>query len=245
MKVTKKILLGLVLCAGISAQNAYALGKPTTGNGNSQVSSGVENFLLSLGIFYAKSNPQIGPILTALGINTPADLKKFLSGEQSGSNVQDIVTNAAIQYVYSNPKYSALFQQLGVTDFASLKALLSSGNGANANLLLNLAFNYMSSNPNYQSWLSQLGISDVSDLQAVLGGTGEGTDLKAVILQLAMLYVQANPQYAPYVAILSMLLNNESGGDVINIANPFLGSFEGLSNSEISRIQKAKKAKLR
>jgi len=245
VKQFKSLTLGLVLSGALVTSQVHALGKNTTNTGSSsQVSSSMQNFLLSLGLFYAKTNPQVGPVLTALGINTPADLNNFLKGDKNGSNIQDIITNAAIQYAFSNPQYAGLFDQLGVTDFASLKALLTSGGGgANQQLLLNLAFNYMQGNSNYQSWLSQLGVNDASDLQGLLSGTGDQTDLMAVVLNFAMIYAQANPQYAPYIMLINILLGNQSSG-IVDIANPFLGSFEGLSNAEIRKVQSAKKLKL-
>lgn len=245
MKKLKHLCLyACLVTALIYSPTANALGKNTTntGSGSTQVSNSMQDFLLNLGIFYAKTNPQVGPYLTALGINNANDLKRLINGDLNGSNIQDIITNAALQYAFKNPRYQQLFQQLGVTDFASLKALLTSGSGANTDLLLNLAFNYMSTNPNYQVWMSQLGISDPSDLQAILFGTGETMDLKAIILNFAMIYAQSNPQYGPYIMLISALLGNDSTS--VNLSNPFLGAFEGLSSAEIKRIQSAKKTKL-
>lgn len=234
----------LLFCSLLAIPSLSALGKNTTntGSGSTQVSSSMENFLLNLGIFYSKTNPQVAPYLTALGINNGNDLKRLIRGDLNGSNFQDIITSAALQYVYKDPKYQGLFQQLGVTDFASLKALLTSGNSANTDLLLNIAFNYMSSNPEYQLWMSQLGINDASDLRGLIFGTGQSTDLKAILLNFAMIYAQSNPKYAPYIFLISALLGNDT--TPVDISNPFLGAYDGLSPTEIKRVQGAKKIKL-
>ncbi|MEZ4814256.1 MAG: hypothetical protein R3A80_03495 [Bdellovibrionota bacterium] len=237
-----RVYLCLCLCTALYLPNAQAMGKKTT-NSSSQVSNTMQNFLLNLGLFYARSNPQVAPILSTLGINSSTDLTKFINGDKNGSNFQSIIANAALQYAMSNPQYISVLQNLGVNDVQDIQDLLGSGNGASTDVLLNLAFSYIGNNPKYQVWLDQLGINDVSDLQGLLNGSG-GTDLKSVILQLAMIYAQANPQYGIYISLISALLNGGSLGSVVDVNNPFLGAFDGLSLSEIKAIQSAKKLSL-
>jgi hypothetical protein len=242
MKKIKLLCLSLALGTLLSSPRAEAMGKPAPGNGGgTQVNPAMENFLLNLGIFYAKQNKKIGPILTALNINTAEDLRKLISGEANGSNIQDIITNAIFQKAFKDPKYAAWFAQLGVTDFASLKKLLSNSNGATTDLLVNFAFNYIQSNPNYSVWLSTMGINSPQDLKDMLTGGGEKIDIKTVILTFAMMYAQENPKYAPYIFLLSALLSQNSSAGPVDIENPALGAYTGLGAAEITKIQTTKK----
>ncbi len=218
-------------------------------------SGGLEDLVFNAAYMYASSDPRYSLALKALGINSAADLKKFLKGEGDGSNFQDVFTHLVAQYAQNNPQFQQWFAQNGVTDEISLETFMK-GRGKKYQSTYNkMALSAARSNPNYQEWLTQLGISDVSDIQDLLNGSGGlgGQDLMATLKNLAAQYILSNPQYAQYIPLLKLIgidlgdIGTPTDGGEIVIDDPTdppdLGAFSGLSVKEIKSIRAAQTPK--
>ena len=233
------------------APPAWAAGsKPPSnsnpGNGSDQANQ-VIDLALALAIGYAKTDPRYAPILTALGINTPQDLRNFLKGGTDGSNFRNILARLAFLQGQSNPQVRDWLAKLGITNEQQLRDFLkNNGQGASFETILSLALAQAQSNPKYTTWLSRLGIRDVQDFRNLLRGTQSG-NLQSLILMVGLHYVESNPKYAQYAPMIRAALvalglsqgddgtgnDGSSDDDIID-----LGVYKGMTVGEVKAVRK-------
>jgi hypothetical protein len=250
----KTLALSLALAVPLAPGSAHAFGsKKPAESGSSGGSNGGGNAVIDVGltlaITYAKMDPRYATILTALNINSAADLRALLKGNSDGTNFRNIVARLAFLQAQKSSSGREALARLGITDEASLRAFLaSSGSGSNFDMLLDLALQQALSNPKYATWADRLGIEDVQDLRNLIKGTGKGGNLQSLIFTIGLSYVQNNPKYEKYVplvlAAMSVLGLNPSGS--IDTGDPDssdddiidLGPYSGMTVGEVKAVRK-------
>jgi hypothetical protein len=224
MKMKKLAVLsiaGLMSLSIATAPLAQAMGKPQAGANQGDA---LLDTALSLAILYAKTDPKIGPVLAALGINGAEDIKNLFRGDRSGANFNDIISFAIANYASQDPRIQAVLDQLGIRDFSDIQSLLN-GSGDRA-ALFQLAYDAISHDEKYSKWLAMLEISNAEDLQGLLDGGIQGGNLKDLLFRIGMAYLASKGKI-------------DLGAFFQGVD---LGAYQGLPTSEISRIVKTAKA---
>jgi hypothetical protein len=253
---SKNLVLSLALALPLSSGTAQAFGsKPpadsSSGSGSSSggsSSNAIIDLGLNLAITYAKMDPRYSTILTALGINSAADLRAFLSGNRNGANARDIIARLGFMQAQKSSSGRDALARLGITDERSLSDFLANaGNGSSTDMLLNLALQQALSNPKYATWAQRLGIEDAQDLKNLLKGSGSGGNLQNLVFTIGLSYVQSNPKYEKYVPFVLAAMSvlgistggsvdsgdpTDSGDDIID-----LGPFAGMTVGEVKAVQ--------
>lgn len=242
----RTLVFSLACALSAAGPTAHAFGSKKPASGDSSSSSNVVIDLgLNIAITYAKMDPKYNTILTALGINSAADVRGFLQGNKDGTNFRNIIAQLAFSKAQSDPKVKAAFSKLGITDITSLRNFIKNQSGSSGfEQVLNIALQQAISNPKYAVWLDRLNINDVQDLRNLLKG-GKSGNLQSLVLTIGLNYVASNPKFEKYqpliqAAMMTLGLSQGSDGtgnvgsddDIID-----LGSFAGMTVGETRLVR--------
>lgn len=203
---------------------------------------------LSFAIVYAKNDKRYAPILTALNINTPQDLKSFLIGNENGTNLQGILARLVFLKAQSDPEVRQWMTSLGITDEKSLREFLKTAGTSQMDFVFEAAYKYASSsNSKYTVWLQQLNIRSADDLRRLLQGRGDTlSNLRSLLLVVGLNYINNNPKYEKnrqYIEVAMVYFGvyagsdgtgsgNTSDDDIIN-----LGPYNGMTVGEVKAVR--------
>lgn len=244
-----KIIIFCCLISGttVNAQSLNfggLLGSLFSGNGTGNI----QNLVINAGLIYAKADPRVGVILSALNINSADDVKNFLNGDRNGQNFKDILAYLAFQYGQENPEFTQWFDTVGVENPEDLLRFINGDGGDIQTTIFQMALAYAENNPQYQEWLDRLEIYGIDDISMILNGDLDSSNLQDLLISIGTSYLGQNSQYSQYLGYLNIvlgLIGGNNNDDVVSILpikedmpnNLFLGAFDGMSVSQIKAIK--------